>query len=76
MEEALIGTMDMISTMIFGISLSEAQDKMICLHCKESVAGKLDETEDKKIYLRDGLCPACQKELSMEEGINVSEKNN
>ena len=67
MEEAMIGTMDMISTMIFGISLTEAEDKMICLNCRESVAGKLDETEDKKIYLRGGLCPACHKELTMKE---------
>lgn len=51
---------DSLTKMSFGISLSKAHNKSICIQCKKSIE-KYSDAETRMGYEISGLCLECQK---------------
>ena len=57
--DALQQAVDAFARGLFGMSLSEAQKKRVCIKCKESVLDMKLDGVDKEEYDITGLCPNC-----------------
>lgn len=50
---------DYVSVQAYGITKQQAHDNGICVNCKQSVRGKVNNDIDYREYMISGLCPSC-----------------
>lgn len=58
---------DAVAVELYGMTASEAQQKGICLECKEPALPKCYSNTGRKEYGISGLCEQCFDELTKEE---------
>lgn len=61
-KNILQGIADALAAKCYGISLSDAQSKQICIQCRQKV-GTINDEEILAGYEISGLCERCQKEV-------------
>lgn len=58
---------DRMSTMLFGMTLSDAHSKNLCISCKSAIEPNDWDTIEADEYLISGLCPICFAKITKDE---------
>jgi hypothetical protein len=64
--EELQELLDRTSKELYGMAITEAQEKSICISCKRKVEeGDFRDKESKAEYRINAMCQACQNDLEL-----------
>jgi len=63
-KKTMKNSLNNLAAKLFGITLEEAHEKGICVHCKQPALPKCYSEEGRREYEISGLCEACFDEIT------------